>query len=129
MFVSYYSVISSRPRMEKIVLSNCIGDSTLESRYQTSRVLVDRKTEFKDVSKATYDEFLSYYSENFFLEKYFNSKQITRRFPFQKYISQILLSWLQFDMHYFKPYIALNIIITSNSKTKYFNKLYLDEDS
>jgi len=79
MFVSYYSIISSRPRMEKIVLSNCIGNSTLESRFKTSRVLMDRKTEFKDVNKATYNEFLNYYSENFFLEKYFRLKIIEEK--------------------------------------------------
>jgi len=123
MFVSYYSIISSRPRMEKIVLNNCIGDSPLESRYQTSRILLDRKTEFKDISKATYDEFLSYYSENFFLEKYFRLKLIEEKITLTPKRFNVILYKLQETASNKDIYDA--IIQLANFLAKERNKKYI----
>jgi len=79
MFASYYSVISSRPRMEKIIVDSCPGPSAVETNYKTSRILIDRKTEFKDINKVTYEEFISYYPDYFFIEKYFKLKLIEEK--------------------------------------------------
>lgn len=76
MFASYHSLITLKPKVEKINLYTCPGSNTLNSTFKTSREIFDRPHEFKSLENITYNEFLNVYPESFFLENYFKIKVI-----------------------------------------------------